>query len=711
MADFPMSTVDASEEEQVHNKDQATVAEEEQVPQKNVSQLLISAKSHADAKKIIREMVEPKLEQQESAHNFITSLLLNDSILLSSSNRSYRNLLAKTTAKAILKSPKSIAAFTTFINSTKHAKVLTRYTNARLTVQYALACGLVAYLETEDKDRKLIESSLFALINLTTLIYLRDGQSSLYEPFGLNFKKFKTTGAYKMFQSVVHALQKKKFEDNFYFEIVQKLASQDNINEFVVASSLFPTIISSREEYIKILSDVILKCTQQNINVADMDWSVLFEKQLGDVTTAPGLIDSIEKAFRRGKNRIGPIVAQLSSVHPMFAELSSLAIELLKSRDDANLQNLGADIIRNGFSSSVQQVREHTTTSVVQALEGGGMDHAAKIKLFKMFAQLPSDRLEERYLTMIQSTLPQRTENDQVRAQICDTLTACYIKRDDWNVSTTLVEIYINILQTASTSSTTVTASTTGLAPIENDSDFLKKRILNAVGDLAPKLAGRADLAAASKKITEICTQIVVNAEKKFAERPLAIYAARALLKLSITTPPVISVNELVKSKIYSKALSGKDSSYLVSLDTFQRLLFEPDYVALADLIQLSLFEHSKDLALNNVNNEIMTTACRVLANSRSRTAQNILRDAARLEKNRPMSDKIFVQGFPLLIKQAEELEKAYLAQKRPEDEEESKDKKGHMFNAKSLEFSFFAIAPDVSPQTDVNLLAQVYLY
>ena len=86
--------------------------------------------------------------------------------------------------------------------------------------------------------------------------------------------------------------------------------------------------------------------------------------------------------------------------------------------------------------------------------------------------------------------------------------------------------------------------------------------------------------------------------------------------KLSLTSPAIVPTSELIKNKIYLRALSGKDASYQTNWDAFNCLQFEPDYVALADVLALALYDHAKDLSANNVSNEIMTTACRVLANT-----------------------------------------------------------------------------------------------
>ena len=109
------------------------------------------------------------------------------------------------------------------------------------------------------------------------------------------------------------------------------------------------------------------------------------------------------------------------------------------------------------------------------------MDHTSKIHLFKLFTFVDAQHLEERFFTIIQSTLPQWTENNQVCAQIVDTLTTCYLKQDDFTVPATLMDTYFNILQIASGTSTNATTAT--VLPIENDTEYLKKWIYNSIRD------------------------------------------------------------------------------------------------------------------------------------------------------------------------------------------------------------------------------------
>lgn len=667
------------------------------VDPKTVGKFLVRTTSLKKRKKVI----DTWLATEWNGEQFLSSVLFKQRFLTVCFDVKFQQLLASTVSLIIKQDPSRLALFKSFLDTVQNTQCI-KLVHVQSTLTQCLAKALLTHIDVvKGEDQQPLRMDAFQqLVILVARLYGEHPKQYCNHQYSMI--KFAKTSAFKLVKRV-----QDKLSHEVKIDLLERIEKSSRLDEFIIAANSTCRnafkLADQQSRFTSLVCNSIIRATQADVTFHDdgkTTWTLIF-KQISSFNSDAmnsELVSSIEKAYKRGRDRVSGIIAELFSVMQPES-LTDDVIDMIKS-PNTEIKSRGVSALRSALASNTY---EKYFDAVSELLKQGGLSSDTKIAVFSSLAFIAQK--SQKHLDLLLSYMRVVSEADEVKAQIFRTISSSFVSE-----SLPLTDpVFESLLSSLS--------SRKGSAATNVDTDVFYKSIIECLGDNPASVAKISD--ALVKKFIEFLGNLIVGSEKKVTDRVLAVYACLTLLKLSDTLP--LAEKELKRSNIYSKVLGSK-TPFLISADILGRLVSEHDYVVFAQLFKVLLLNdtHLKSINISaNQGADILTTASKVLANTVSWNAQQLLVKAIKENKEKPITKQLFYNGFcSNLLKEVQERQdeinkkaQVYTSVELEKDDEETSKTDIQPYTSKTLGEAFLGLAPVLNATSTVEDATGLLLY
>lgn len=489
-----------------------------------------------------------------------------------------------------------------------------------------------------------------------------------------------------------------KFTQLIVHDLLKYYEQHDLLNEYVLTLLLLRSYTplwstdSSQDAssiFYSSFTQVLMNTTKANvkIQITNDAWYAIFKQiHTHNKQYLFGLVDTLERAFKRSKQTMGPIIAQIYNVccnDPEMVKsqvLNNILLEMLKLKNEVVLVESGISMV---ISQTLKSTCDNNDQLVIKRSEVQLLDTKIKQAMFeriyfqlmllnknidqkhsminlktsisifdKTFNQIGTGLKSEKNIQELVSflfdylnTTPAMTENCQSLIHVTNILSELFT---DFNIKQIGDVTYLN-------SNQHILTTFQKIFKLEGDEIVeVKKTLLSFISTVCVELLN-SDMP--SPNIETFCLDVITLSEKKKSLRSLALYC------FALLTDGVLILNKESIVKSLQQNLK-KILSFLFTKETLEYLTQPKDYHALAHVVKNVLFatQHgdyfvrlskmiSSSLS-NAIKSDLYYMCCVALSNAMDHhhpqrmLAEHILNQYSPLDSNHNLMEQILMEGF-----------------------------------------------------------------